>query len=94
MEEMMKKIEVGMLVEVVAAHSDYQCWIGHVGKVLAKCDVYPDSWDIDGIVIDGAQVCAGTESLRPIDDNEDASWERIEELTKWKPPVEVSCEGT
>ena len=57
---MSKKIEAGIRVEVVQGSDGYTHWpcgplkgtpipFGYRGKVLSKCRVYDDHWDIEGL---------------------------------------------
>lgn len=91
----MAKIEVGMLVEIVQGKvtagpnkgKDQSHFIGHVGKVLRPCNTYLDCWIIEGAETTtmGTTVSFQSKCLRPIKDDDQASWEEIQKATGWHP---------
>ena len=86
----MKQIEAGMLVQIVNTPrlTEFE---GHIGLALRPCDVYQGSWDIEGAEhqANGRPISFHENNLKPIEppEEDEASWEKIEDLTSWKPPV-------
>jgi hypothetical protein len=86
----MKKIEVGMMVEIVD-HREFRegrQLIGHIGRVLRLCDIHPGNWLIEGAErdpADGVGISFPPRALRPIEDD-NASWDaEVWEQIGWKP---------
>lgn len=86
---MTKKIEAGMLVKIVSCENPRQAHhVGHVGRVIGPCSVWPDGWDIEGAErTDTGKLCSfHSDHLEPIDPpEEEATWEAVEKLTGWNP---------
>lgn len=57
-----KPIEVGALVMIVRTRNPLlREHLGKVGKVLRPCNIYPDSWDVEGAErIKNGELCSWT----------------------------------
>ena len=76
----MARIEVGMLVRVINATATPR-HIGHVGKVLSKCDVYDGNFDIEGAENDddGHLTSFPEHYLEPINPPKEDRFEKCDE---------------
>lgn len=85
---MSNKITEGCLAEIIYTSPYFSEHIGKVitvGKYLAKEKV----WEIPEIFNNGTCVCIYEEDLKRIDDNDEATWQQIEQITCWNPVREV-----
>lgn len=77
--------EIGDRVEIVLSQNQPQL----LGEITTIYRVRADHWhpyEVDIIdPSDGKRWCYPAECLRKIDDDDNASWDRIEEITQWNP---------
>lgn len=82
----MKKIEIGMLVRILSpvnTPEEYSDIVGHVGKVLRPCNVYPGNWDIEGAETHkGKLMSFRSEHLEPVNPDHTPAGEEFTEAFK------------
>lgn len=82
------KIEVGMLVRIIRAGRADSPYIGHIGKVLSKSEVFPGHWYVEGatrLSSDPTRKTSWeTSYLQPINpDHEPCEEEFADQLQQW-----------
>lgn len=89
----MKKIEVGMLVEIVdyPGYVSGRNFIGRIGKVLGRCSIHRGCWNIEGMERDPEDditLSFDPQALRPIDPPSEDRFQSCDEdfkqdLARW-----------